>query len=257
MGNDVREVVRRILGAKYEKVRGIAERGPVTGESLRQMRTSLDLTGRELALILGARPETVSRWEHGAAPLDVWAFVLVGSMVLDQIEGRTTTRGRLAVLRSSDSSGENNVRRALVEAVRPFILERWRQAADKKAWRLLRREIAPRAEQQRSALSEEERAAEDARYADAPSLSAADYREEIEAAEAARFQKLKGLLEGIDRRFAGIPPASVERALQTARKNGAPATAARLAWDARIEEPGKKWRDVRAKVEARYRRAAT
>jgi hypothetical protein len=66
-------------------------------------------------------------------------------------------------------------------------------------------------------------------------------------------------LKEIDPRFDD--PEMIQRVLWTGRKDekGAPKTAARLAWEARVEDPDRaksaKWRDVEAAVAGRYYRA--
>ena len=66
-------------------------------------------------------------------------------------------------------------------------------------------------------------------------------------------------LTSIDERFDD--PEMIQRVLYTGRKDakGAPKTAARIAWEARVEDPdraaGVKWRDVEAKIAGRYYRA--
>lgn len=71
-----------------------AERKP---ERVRFMRRALGLKGVELARLLDVTPETVSRWEHGAADreMDTRSFALLGAMVADALSGREDTRKRL------------------------------------------------------------------------------------------------------------------------------------------------------------------
>jgi len=79
--------------------RELAMEGPSTGEALRFMRKALGLPGTELAALLGVAPETVSRWEHDKLAFDRRTFALVGLLVLDRIEGRSTVA---TVLRGLD-----------------------------------------------------------------------------------------------------------------------------------------------------------
>ncbi|HTP29443.1 MAG TPA: hypothetical protein VMK12_27735, partial [Anaeromyxobacteraceae bacterium] len=51
-----------------------------------------------LAELLDVTIETISRWEHGKQSLDRRAVALLASMVLDRIEGRTSTLDRLKAL---------------------------------------------------------------------------------------------------------------------------------------------------------------
>ncbi len=75
---------------ELDVARELARKGPATGETLRFMRTALGLPSGELAALLGVTPETVSRWEHGKLAFDRRTYALVGLLVLDRIEGRST-----------------------------------------------------------------------------------------------------------------------------------------------------------------------
>ncbi|MBX3185815.1 MAG: hypothetical protein KF819_02325 [Labilithrix sp.] len=55
----------------------------------------LQLKGTELAAMLGVAPETLSRWESEAMPLNPLAWVTVAAMVLDKLEGRAVTTKQL------------------------------------------------------------------------------------------------------------------------------------------------------------------
>lgn len=83
---DAAEVQRFELHA----ARQLALHGPFEGEALRYMRKALGLPGAELAGLLGVTPESVSRWEHDKLSFDRRTFALVGLMVLDRVEGRST-----------------------------------------------------------------------------------------------------------------------------------------------------------------------
>jgi transcriptional regulator with XRE-family HTH domain len=73
--------------------------GPATGEAFRFMRKVLGIPAIELAELLDVAPETVSRWENGKLPIERRALALLASMVLDRVEGVTTTLERLRSLR--------------------------------------------------------------------------------------------------------------------------------------------------------------
>ena len=66
------------------------------GEALRYMRKALGLRACDLARLLGVTPETISHWETGKARPACAAFVVTAAMVQDRLDGRTTTRDRLA-----------------------------------------------------------------------------------------------------------------------------------------------------------------
>jgi putative zinc finger/helix-turn-helix YgiT family protein len=79
--------------------RALATSGASSGEAFRFMRKVLAYTAAELGDLLGVASETISRWETGQRDVDRGALVAVGSLVLDQIEGKTTTLDRLRALR--------------------------------------------------------------------------------------------------------------------------------------------------------------
>lgn len=63
------------------------------------MRKAIGQRSTELAQLLDVTPETVSRWEHGKVPIDRRAIALLGSLVLDAVNGSTATYDRLQALR--------------------------------------------------------------------------------------------------------------------------------------------------------------
>lgn len=74
----------------------LADHGIQTGDVLRQMRKALGLRAVELARLLGVTPETVSHWETGRATPARGAFAAVAAMAEEAIDGRSSTRDRLA-----------------------------------------------------------------------------------------------------------------------------------------------------------------
>lgn len=76
----------------------LADRGVRTGEAVRHMRKVLGLRAADLARLLDLTPETISHWETGKAPIGRAAFVVLGALVQDALEGRSSTRDRLAAL---------------------------------------------------------------------------------------------------------------------------------------------------------------
>lgn len=78
--------------------RELANAGVLTGEAMRLMRNALRLRAADLARLLGVTPETISHWETGKARANRAAFIALCALVQDAIDGRTTTRDRLAAL---------------------------------------------------------------------------------------------------------------------------------------------------------------
>src|SRR5262245_23321865 len=62
----------------------VAEIGAVDGESFSWMRGVLGLQAKVLAELLDVRPETVSRWENGAVPVDRTAWFALSELVLER-----------------------------------------------------------------------------------------------------------------------------------------------------------------------------
>ncbi len=78
--------------------RALADRGVRTGEAVRHMRKVLGLRAADLARLLDLTPETISHWETGKARIGRAAFVVLGAMVQDALEGTSSTRDRLSAL---------------------------------------------------------------------------------------------------------------------------------------------------------------
>jgi putative zinc finger/helix-turn-helix YgiT family protein len=76
----------------------LASLGVRTGETFKYMRKALGLRAIDLAELLGIAPETISRWENGEP--EEHAFVLLGGMVADRVDGRDSTVKRLRAMRS-------------------------------------------------------------------------------------------------------------------------------------------------------------
>ena len=75
--------------------RKLAELGIREGTVFKFMRKALGMRAADLADLLSVTPETVSRWENDKNDVDLAAFVILGSLVADKLEGRTTTHDRL------------------------------------------------------------------------------------------------------------------------------------------------------------------
>lgn len=76
----------------------LADGGVRTGEAVRHMRKVLGLRAADLARLLDLTPETISHWETGKARIGRAAFVVLGAMVQDALEGTSSTRDRLSAL---------------------------------------------------------------------------------------------------------------------------------------------------------------
>jgi len=76
----------------------LARHGEMSAETFAFMRRALGLKAVELAELLDVAHETVSRWERAHLAVERRAAALLAAMVLDRIEGRTTTLDRLRAL---------------------------------------------------------------------------------------------------------------------------------------------------------------
>lgn len=72
---------------------------------MRFMRKEAGLRSMELAEFLGVTPETVSRWETGKQPVERRAMAVVGALVVERFEGRTSTLENLKELRRPKKLG--------------------------------------------------------------------------------------------------------------------------------------------------------
>lgn len=62
--------------------RVVEKRGRLTPEEIRFLRKHLDLSSADFAAHMGARPETISRWENGSAAMGAIADRLLRLMVV-------------------------------------------------------------------------------------------------------------------------------------------------------------------------------
>lgn len=77
----------------------LADSGVSSGEAFRFMRKALGMRAVDLAGLLDVAPETVSRWETDKRSADRGAVALLGALVRDMLEGRTSTLDGLQALR--------------------------------------------------------------------------------------------------------------------------------------------------------------
>lgn len=122
-GAEVRQVYfdLRVLGTFDRLVAGkLAELGARSGGAFHFMRKAIGMRAADLAELLGVPPETLSQWENGQRGMDRGAIVALGSLVLDRIDGRSTTLDRLQALRdphrSAGQAFELDVREHIVLA---------------------------------------------------------------------------------------------------------------------------------------------
>jgi putative zinc finger/helix-turn-helix YgiT family protein len=85
--------------------RQIADSGLATGEAFRFMRKAIGMRATEFAELLDLAPETISRWETEKRAVDRGALALMGNLVRDVLEGRTTTLDGLRSLRAPRDLG--------------------------------------------------------------------------------------------------------------------------------------------------------
>jgi putative zinc finger/helix-turn-helix YgiT family protein len=83
----------------------LARAGEATGEVVRFMRKAVGLRALDLAELLAVTPETVSRWETGKQPMEHRAMGLLGALVIDRCDGRTSIFDNLRALRSPRKLG--------------------------------------------------------------------------------------------------------------------------------------------------------
>lgn len=88
--------------------RALARRLVIDGASgelaLRFMRKVMGMRAIDLAALLRVAPETISRWENGAQVPDRNSVALLGTLVLDWLDGKTSTIERLRALDSPPAS---------------------------------------------------------------------------------------------------------------------------------------------------------
>lgn len=96
-----------VLGAFEEaRARALVSDGAADGAALRWVRKAAGLKAAELAGLLDVAPETVSRWENDVQRPDRAAVALLGALALDAMEGRTTTRERLAAMATATAPSD-------------------------------------------------------------------------------------------------------------------------------------------------------
>ncbi len=93
--------------AELLAARRISERGPASPDGFAFLRGILDMSAQDLAPLLGRRAEALSRWENGRSTIDPAAWALLGSLVLEKLDGVTTTLTRLKTLAAGKPPPKN------------------------------------------------------------------------------------------------------------------------------------------------------
>ena len=249
----------------------LAKNGPRSAEGITHMREALSMEGKQLAACLGVGAPTISKWEKGRQDVDRLAWLVVGSLVLDAAGMMATMSSRIDSLARTERpktlpledvkqparevvAVEHEQRRLIVDAVRGvydrvFAGHQWANRMKARFDKLDRKAEA----RQRRAIKAGKPIAEPAfepHWTDTVEPPVEVNTETIELWEA---------LKEIDPRFDDL--LMIQEVLWKGRKDakGAPKTAARLAWEARVEDPDRaksvKWRDVEGTIAGRYYRA--
>jgi putative zinc finger/helix-turn-helix YgiT family protein len=85
----------------------LAKAGESSAEALVFQRKTLGLMAKELAELLDIRPEHLSKWENGKLPVERRAAALVAAMVLEHVQGRSSTLECLRALRRPITLGHS------------------------------------------------------------------------------------------------------------------------------------------------------
>jgi putative zinc finger/helix-turn-helix YgiT family protein len=97
--------------------RWLADNGFTAPDEIKFLRKTAGLRARELAELLDVTPETVSHWENGKHPADPTTREVLAALVLDALDGRTTTRDRLVTMKRPPlAKGRVRIRRPVVAA---------------------------------------------------------------------------------------------------------------------------------------------
>ncbi len=76
----------------------LGEAGEASGPAFKHMRKAIGMKATDLAVLLDVRPETISRWETDAQPVERRALALLVALVADELAGSTATLDRLRAL---------------------------------------------------------------------------------------------------------------------------------------------------------------
>src|SRR5258708_18371175 len=261
--------------------RYVAQNGPAKAAMFKYLieylRDHAGLPTNRLAALINRSPEAVYRWMGGGQTFDVCAWTVVAALVVDHVEGRRSTLGGLECLAKGKQSKrvpldvmkragpdlraqQDEQRRAILKIVDAFVRD---VTSDKSFARMTERREAQR---RRGNLGSptpnpfiEKLKAEAALRPPSASPPRSDeyYGQPPEENTAVDWQWNE--LRSIDAR---LPDAvlRVGRALtdpERVRANGKIGIAARLAWEAGLEDRpnSETWDDAAKRITARYRKA--
>ncbi len=90
----------------------LIDMGTSSGAAFKFLRKTLGIKASDLAPLLDVAAETISRWETGERAVDHAAMALLGVLVAEKLDGRSTTVNRLRSMRKPRGFAKN-VRLAL------------------------------------------------------------------------------------------------------------------------------------------------
>ena len=84
----------------------LVRHGERSGEAMRFIRKAIGISAKELAELFGMTQEHVSRLEHGKHPVSEQVMALLGSIALDQADGRSAILDTLHAMRAPTKLGK-------------------------------------------------------------------------------------------------------------------------------------------------------
>jgi len=80
----------------------VRERGTLSGQEVRFLRSELLLSQRNLASILGVTEQTVRRWEHGGVPIPATSDAALRGLYMEHIGGNASVTSTLRKIADLD-----------------------------------------------------------------------------------------------------------------------------------------------------------
>ena len=99
--DDVVVPVALVLAFERAVAVDLARRGPVTGATFRLVRKAIPLSPAEVARMLGASVDAVSRWESGRRAVDLPSWLVVATIALETLDELSPLLPRLRALRDA------------------------------------------------------------------------------------------------------------------------------------------------------------